>query len=82
MVLDSVPGVHENYWQKSYVGKVDEEGRFTVEITEPSPAPGTLKFLFCFRNGAVTGDGKQLGLSGSLDRSYVVSRDGYQWSKP
>ena len=82
VVLDSVPDVHENYWQKSYVAKIGPEGRFSIEITEPSPAPGTLKFLFCFENGAVTGNGQELGLAGSYDREYRVGRDGYAWKNP
>jgi len=82
VVLDSVPDVHENYWSKSYVGKIGREGGFSLEITEPSPAAGTLKFLFCFENGAVTGDGKELGLGGSYDRNYRVGAGGYELVAP
>lgn len=82
VVLDSAPNVHEKYWQKSYVGKVEAGGEFSIEISEPSAAPGTLKFLLCFNNGAVTGDGKILGLGGSFNREYRVNSRGYVLSSP
>jgi hypothetical protein len=78
VVLDSVPGVHETYWQKSYVARIGVGGQFEVQITEPSAKSGTLRILFCFENGAVTGDGKDYGVQGTLEKPYRASNRGYQ----
>lgn len=74
VVLDNVPGVHEAYWQKPYVGRVGTDGRFEVNITEPVTRAGTLRLLFCFENGAISGDGQGYGMGSTLDKPY---RAGY-----
>jgi hypothetical protein len=78
VVLDSVPGIHETYWQKPYVARIGEDGRFDVDLTEPAGKPGTLKLLFCFDNGAVTGDGKGYGISNTHNRNYRIAERSYQ----
>jgi hypothetical protein len=72
VVFDSVPQVHEAYWQKPYVARVGKDGRFEVNITEPSGRTGTLRILFCFENGAISGDGKTYGIGGALEKPYRV----------
>lgn len=62
------------YWRKAYVARLDAEKRFTVTITEPSGTKGTLKLVFCFRNGAVTGNGKAHGLESGVERKYEFRR--------
>jgi hypothetical protein len=74
VVLDNVPGAHEAYWQKPYVGRVSSDGRFEVAITEPSTRAGTLRLLFCFENGAISGDGSRYGIGSALEKAY---RAGY-----
>ncbi len=64
---DARPG---EYWTKTYVDKVDDDGRFDVTITEPSPTKGTLKIWFAFANGALTGNGKQSGKRGAVAKAY------------
>lgn len=57
VVLDSETGRFGDYWERSYLGKVDAAmGEFKVEIVEPR-ARGTLFLGFCFDNGINTGDG-------------------------
>lgn len=82
VVFDSVPTVDEKYWQTSYVGTDKPGERFSFETREASAAPGTLEFLVGFNNGAVTVDGKELGLAGSYDRKYQVSGGGQQFASP
>ena len=78
VVLDSVPKVHDTYWQKPYVARAGADGQFEVAITEPSTQDGTLRLLVCFENGAVSGDGKDYGIQGALDKTYRASSRGYQ----
>ncbi len=73
VVLDSVETLQETYWQKSYVARIQKDGRFECEISEPTGVDGTFKLLFCFDNGAVTGDGKDYGIQGVLERQYRAS---------
>ena len=79
VVLDSVPDDQEAYWQKPYVGRVGEQGRFEVVVSEPTVArAGTLRILVCFENGAVTGTGEKLGLPGALEKPYRVVKGTYR----
>lgn len=68
----------ESYWRKSFAGRVDEQGKFSVRITELDRTEGNLQILFCFENGIVTGDGKADGLKGSLLRPYRANRNGME----
>jgi hypothetical protein len=67
------------YWQKPYVARVESGGRFAVQITEPSAKDGTLRLLFCFENGAITGDGKKYGIASALEKPYHAGPHGYRW---
>ena len=77
VVLDSVPNEQEDYWQKSYAARIDEKGHFDVTITEPTHSPGTLRILFCFDNGVITGDGQNHGIDGALVKRYLATPNGY-----
>jgi hypothetical protein len=78
VVFDSVPGVHENYWQKPYVGRIAAGGQFEVAITEPSGKNGTLQLLFCFQNGASSGNSQTYGIASMLEKPYRATGGGYQ----
>jgi hypothetical protein len=78
VVFDSVPGVHENYWQKPYVGRIAKDGQFEVVITEPSAKAGTLRLMFCFQNGASSGDSQTYGIASMLEKPYRATGGGYQ----
>ena len=79
VVLDCVPREQEDYWQKPYATRIEPGGRFAVQITEPSAKDGTLRLLFCFENGAITGDGKKYGIASALEKSYHASPHDYRW---
>jgi len=70
IVFDESDASPSDYWRKAYVGRVGEGGAFEVNVTEPGSADGTLRLVFCFDNGAVTGDGKSRGIEGALARRY------------
>jgi len=78
VVFDNVPGVHEAYWQKPYVARVAKDGQFEVRITEPSGKDGTLRLMFCFENGASSGDSRTYGIASALEKPYHATGDGYQ----
>lgn len=78
VVFDSVPEVHENYWQKPYVARIGKDGRFEVVITEPGIENGTLRLLFCFDNGASSGNSQTYGIASMLEKPYQVTQGSYQ----
>lgn len=70
VVFDESTAVPSEYWRKAYVGRVGKDGAFQASVTELSPANGTLRIVFCFDNGATTGDGKERGVAGAISRAY------------
>ena len=64
---DARPG---EYWTKHYVGTISRDGSYSVTITEPAVADGTLKTWFVFENGATTGNGRKRGKAGAVARPY------------
>ena len=50
-----------DYWRKCFVGRVEEDNSFRVEIDEVTGDSGRLLMVVCFDNGAVVGkDGRGL----------------------
>jgi hypothetical protein len=78
VVFDSAAPDQETYWQKSYVARMAENGSFDVTITEPTHSRGTLRLVFCFENGVVTGDGQRHGINGALEKPYLGTPSGYR----
>jgi hypothetical protein len=78
VVFDSVPGLHEAYWQKPYAGRIQKDGRFEIQITEPSPKDGELRLFFCFQNGASSGDSETYGIGSILEKAYHATPNGYR----
>jgi hypothetical protein len=72
---DARPG---EYWTKTYAGKVQPDGTFEVNISEPAESNGTLRLWFVFENGAQTGDGKSRAREGGISREYSYAQK--QWS--
>lgn len=72
---DARPG---EYWTKTYVGEVAENGTFEVIVSEPSASSGTLKTWFVFDTGAQTGDGKTRGRESGIPQPYAYNRK--QWT--
>lgn len=82
IVADDAPPTQTDYWRKTYTARVKPDGEFDVAVDEPSGTDGTLKILFCFDNGVVTGDGKRQGLEGAIVRKYSFTHDGYRFDEP
>ena len=76
----------QNDWARSYVGDVDQEGRFEVTVDDPLDDPldeGTLFLSFCFENGIATADGKRQLLRGSvIEIPYSGSRQNRTFRLP
>lgn len=73
IVFDMAEPDHLDYWRKAYVGLIDQDKKFQVNVDEPIGTKGTLKLLFCFENGAVTGDGKSDDLTNAFGRKYAFN---------
>ena len=65
VLFDSARGRFGDYWTRAYVGAVDEQGRFSVQVEAPFER-GTLFLSFCFENGVSSADGKRPLLRGSV----------------
>lgn len=72
VVVDHSSTAPSEYWQQGYAARLESDGTFAVEVTDPALAPGTLRILFCFDNGAVSGTTGKLGINGAIPRSYTL----------
>jgi hypothetical protein len=77
LVADESEARPGEYWTKTYVGKVNEDGTFTVVVTEPAESGGTLKTWFIFEDGDHTGDGRRRGREGAISKGYTYN--GRRW---
>lgn len=82
VVIEEAPNGGAYYFRKSFAGKVDENGRFRVKVTELEREEGDLRVLFCFENGVNTGDGKGHGDKSGLTIPYRVTRRGVELVEP
>ena len=64
---DDKPG---GYWVKGYVEKIDQNGKFKIQIPRPRVCKGTLKLLVVYTNGAMTGDGQKYGDQSATELPY------------
>lgn len=78
VVIEEAPDGGSTYFRKSFAGKVDENGRFRVKVTELEREAGDLRILFCFENGVNTGDGKGHGSQSGLTKPFRVTRRGVE----
>ena len=74
VVLDDMDQKPGPYWVRGYAGRVSDDGTFRVTIDEPVASGGALSIVFCFRNGAVTGDGKGYNLESAIVKPYRLVR--------
>jgi hypothetical protein len=74
--MDEKPG---EYWKRAYVDRINEDGTFHVVIDEPVPCHGTHRIIFCFDNGMVTGNGRQLAFRGAIEKPYRYTGRGYRF---
>ncbi|GAA4452715.1 hypothetical protein [Novipirellula rosea] len=68
-----------NYWAKTYAARIEPTGEFQVRVREPSPAAGTFRLMFCFENGAITGDGKTSNPTNAFEKTYTRRGNDYQF---
>ncbi|HEX8200242.1 MAG TPA: hypothetical protein VF590_07120 [Isosphaeraceae bacterium] len=74
VVIDDIERRQGSYWSRSYAARLQADGSFRVIIDEPVPADGLYRIVFCFQNGAVTGDGKGHGDQSAIVKSYRFNR--------
>jgi hypothetical protein len=77
MVADESESRPGEYWTKTYVGEVEEDGSFVVKVTEPAQASGALRIWFVFEDGDHTGDGKRRSRPSGVEKKYRW--DGRTW---
>jgi len=77
IVLDDLGNSADVYWYKSHVGRIAPDGTFVVAVDHPAQADGHFRFVFCFDNGIVTGDGAGVDFNdrGEIPKRYRF-RDG------
>jgi hypothetical protein len=79
VLTDDVPPNQEDYWRKAYAARLGADGRFSLRIREPSRSKGTIRLLFCFENGIVTGDGKHAELDHAFAKKYEFTGRDYRF---
>ena len=71
IVADDHGKPDDDYWYRSYVSRLAPDGTFQVTINKPAKVAGKYYILFCFENGAFTGDGKiAFGRETAIRKSY------------
>jgi Tol biopolymer transport system component len=70
IVLDDLGNPDQEYWFRSAVGRIGDEGRFQVKLSDPSHTDGHYRILFAFENGAVSGDWARPDYYGAMVRPY------------
>lgn len=78
IVIEEAPNGGDYYFRKSFAGKVDQNGKFRVKVSELEREQGDLRILFCFENGVNTGNGKGHGDKSGLTKPYRVTRRGVE----
>ncbi|HEY8503593.1 MAG TPA: hypothetical protein VIL46_03365, partial [Gemmataceae bacterium] len=81
VLTDDAPPNQEDYWRKAYVVRPGADGRFEVRVREPSGPSGTFRLMFCFENGAITGDGKTRELKSAFAKKYQFAGGAYRFEQ-
>lgn len=68
------------YWRKSFVGDINDDGSFTCNVEELEPSSGHLIISFCFDNGAVSGVTGKFGVSNGIQKEYTYIDGNYQFN--
>jgi hypothetical protein len=78
-VLDEPAQVKYEYWHQSHAARIAADGTFQVTIKHTSKA-GKLRILFCFENGMVTGDGKNVRFvnRGDIEKVYRFEKGSFE----
>jgi hypothetical protein len=70
------------YWRKTFVGKIDKDGRFNLQLKEVSKGNGNLKVAFCSNDGPVVGAEKRIGFDSGFSVSYDFNGKKISLGKP
>ena len=83
VVLDDLGKPEDAYWYRSHVARIAADGTFRVAIDQPARADGHFRILFCFDNGAVTGDGAGVvfGDHGEIRKAYRFRDGSYRFGE-
>jgi hypothetical protein len=81
VVIDDMEQKPGPYWVHGYAARLSADGTFRLEIDDPAGSGGRFKILFCFDNGAVTGDGRRFGEESALVKPYRLNRGSFQFAQ-
>lgn len=81
VIANDINGDKSDYWRKTYVGDVADDGSFTCQIADLNEKSGELIICFCFDNGAISGVTGKIGLSRGLKKSYTYNNGTYLFNK-
>jgi hypothetical protein len=72
VVLIDERGVPSDYWSRSYAARLAPGGSFQISINAPAKVESQYRILFCFDNGIVSGNGKNIGSTthGEIRKTY------------
>jgi hypothetical protein len=72
VVLIDERGVPSDYWSRSYAARLAPDGSFQISINAPAKVESQYRILFCFDNGIVSGNGKNIGSTthGEIRKTY------------
>jgi hypothetical protein len=81
IVLDDQGRPKDEYWVQSFVSRIGTGGVFQIKIKNPAKVNGHYRILFCFDNGVITGDGKNIsfGNLGEIVKTYSFRDGGFQF---
>ena len=77
VIANDTNGDKPDYWRKTFVGEVADDGTFTCDIFELNKTSGKLVIAFCFDNGAISGVTGKLGLGKGIEKSYTFENGTY-----
>lgn len=77
VIANDTNGDKPDYWRKTFVGEVADDGTFTCDIFELNKASGKLVIAFCFDNGAISGVTGKLGLGKGIEKTYTFENGTY-----
>jgi hypothetical protein len=82
VVIDEPKQVRSDYWHQSHAARIAPDGTFQVSIKHPA-SDGRLRILFCFDNGAVTGDGANVRFvdRGDIKKTYHFENGTFQFAE-
>lgn len=71
------------YWSRSYASRIAADGSFQIRLTQPARRDGQYRLLFCFENGIVSGNGKDIGFEnrGDIRKTYRFIDGKFQFAE-